>query len=523
MITGELRSRIDNLWTQFWTGGITNPLTVIEQITFLMFARLLDITEARNEKRASRTGQAAKPIFGPEQQALRWSHFKNLPGEQMLPLVREKVFPHLKTAVSEGAKLGEYMKDAQLLIVKHSLLVSAVSMIDDLPLTEGDTKGDLYEYLLSKLTTAGINGQFRTPRHVIRLMVELVEPRPDELVADPACGTGGFLVSVLEYLYHRYSSVEGIITNEVTGEKIYTGDLLEPHRSHIRGPMLNGFDFDATMLRIAGMNLLLHGVDAPEIHYQDALSTNFSEHFPTAASECFDVILANPPFKGSLDPDDIHPSLLRAVKTKKTELLFVVLMLRMLKRGGRCAVVVPDGVLFNSSKAHKTLRQLLIEENEVQAVIALPSGVFKPYAGVSTAILVFTKGGRTDHVWFYDVEADGRSLDDKRQMLIPQEKYGPVPAVRLSVQDHIKNNLPDVLARWRQRDTTEHQRARTEQSFVVSKAELIATGYDLSVNRYKQVVHKEVKYDPPKQILAELREMEIEIQRGIEQLEDALR
>jgi type I restriction enzyme M protein len=522
MITGELRSRMDSLWTQFWTGGITNPLTVIEQITFLMFARLLDITETRNEKRASRLGQTAKSIFGPDQQSLRWSHFKNLPGEQMLPLVRDRVFPHFKTVVHEGAKLGEYMKDVQLLIQKPSLLVSAVSMIDDLPLTEGDTKGDLYEYLLSKLTTAGINGQFRTPRHIIRLMVELVEPRPDELVADPACGTGGFLVSVLDYLYHRYSSPEGVITNEETGEKIYTGDLLEPHRSHIRGPMLNGFDFDATMLRIAGMNLLLHGVDAPEIHYQDTLSASFSDHFPQAASEHFDVILANPPFKGSLDAEDIHPSLLRAVKTKKTELLFVVLMLRMLKRGGRCAVIVPEGVLFGSSKAHRALRQHLIEENELQGVISLPSGVFKPYAGVSTAILVFSKGGRTDRVWFYDVEADGRSLDDKRQILVPPEKYGPVPSASLSEDEAAKNNLPDVLARWKERERAELQRSRQERSFVVPKLDIEQADYDLSISRYRNVVHKQVKHDPPKELLAQLRGVEREIEDGMNELERLL-
>jgi type I restriction enzyme M protein len=522
MITGELKSRIDKLWTEFWTGGITNPLTVIEQITFLMFARLLDITETRNEKRSQRTGQSITPIFPADKQHLRWSHFKNLPGDQMLAVVRNEVFPHFKNVVHEGAKLGEYMKDVQLLIQKPSLLVSAVSMIDDLPLTEGDTKGDLYEYLLSKLTTAGINGQFRTPRHIIRLMVELVEPKPDEYIADPACGTGGFLVAVLEYLLHRYSSPEGIITSEETGEKIYTGDLLEPYRAHIRGPMLTGFDFDATMLRIAGMNLLLHGVDSPEIHYQDTLSSTFTEHFPQAATERFDVILANPPFKGNLDPKDIHPTLLRAVKTKKTELLFIILMLRMLKRGGRCAVIVPEGVLFGSSKAHKALRQHLIEENELQAVISLPSGVFKPYAGVSTAILVFTKGGRTDRVWFYDVEADGRSLDDKRQLLVPPEKYGPVPAVSLLPEEHAKNNLPDVLARWKERDAAELRRARSEQSFVVAKAHIVGSDYDLSLNRYKDVMHKEVKHESPKDILNELMLLEADIEKKMRALEEML-
>ncbi len=521
MITGELKSRIDKLWEEFWTGGVANPLTVIEQISFLMFARMLDITETRNEKRAARTKKSFKRVFNDDQQHLRWSNFKQLGADEMLPLVRDEVFPHFKTVsemdTQEGAQktsFQEYFKDAQLMIQKPSLLVSAVNMIDDLPLTEGDIKGDLYEYLLSKLTTAGINGQFRTPRHIIRLMVEMTDPKPTETIADPACGTGGFLVAVMEYLLRTHSSPEGQYEKPVNGhtETIYTGDLLEDHWQHIRTGMFHGFDFDATMLRIAAMNLLLHGVDAPDIHYQDTLSNSFTDKFPDKASDAFDVILANPPFKGSLDYEDVHPTLLRKVKTKKTELLFLALMLRMLKNGGRCAVVVPDGVLFGSSKAHQAIRKLLVEENQLEGVISLPSGVFKPYAGVSTAILLFTKGGRTDEVFFYDVQADGFSLDDKRQ---------PVEA----------NDLPDVLAQWKtytgkdspqRRGGAEGFEDRKARAFVVSAEEIAGNKYDLSINRYKEVVYEEEEYDPPKEILARMKELEKEIMKDMDELEGML-
>ena len=523
MITGELKSRIDRLWEEFWTGGITNPLTVIEQITFLMFARLLDIVETRNENRERRTKQVSSRMFRPDQQHLRWSHFRHLRGEEMLALLRDQVFPHFKTVAMEGARFGEYMKDAQLMVQKPSLLASAVAMVEALPLTEGDTKGDLYEYLLSKLTTAGINGQFRTPRHIIQLMVALVDPKPTEVVGDPACGTGGFLVTTMEYLLRKYSSPQGVIENAETGEKIYTGDLLEPHREHIRSRMFHGFDFDVTMLRIASMNLLLHGVDAPDIHYQDTLSASFSDRFPEAAADGFDVLLANPPFTGSLDFEDVHPGLLRKVKTRKTELLFLVLMLRMLKTGGRCAVIVPDGVLFGSSKAHAALRHALVEENQLEAVISLPPGVFKPYAGVSTAILVFTKGGRTDQVWYYDVEADGRSLDDKRSPLLPEEKLGAMPKESLGAEDHDKNNLPDVLARWAQREKRERSNSRTAQSFCVPKGDITTQKYDLSINRYRELVHKEVQHRPPKEILANLARLDEGIQQGMRELEGMLK
>jgi len=516
MITGELKSRINKLWEEFWTGGITNPLTVIEQISFLMFARMLDITETRNEKKAARTNKPFKRIFSDDQQELRWSHFKQLGAEQMLPVVRDKVFPHFKSIAeldtADGAQrttFKEYFKDAQLMIQRAKLLVSAVEMIDALPLTEGDTKGDLYEYLLSKLTTAGINGQFRTPRHIIRLMVEMLDPKPTEKIADPACGTGGFLVGTMEYLLRSHSSPEGIHEQQVNGhvERIYTGDLLEKHRQHIRTGMFHGFDFDATMLRIAAMNLLLHGVDAPDIHYQDTLSASFSERFPKMAENAFDVVLANPPFKGSLDEEDIHPSLLRAVKTKKTELLFIALILRLLRNGGRCAMIVPDGVLFGSSNAHQALRQLLIEENQLEGVISLPSGVFKPYAGVSTAILIFTKGGRTDEVFFYDLEDDGFSLDDKRTQLYDTTFAG---------------DLPDALARWQKRDPKKNK-DRKAKAFFVPASEIKGNKYDLSINRYKEVVYQEEKYDPPKEILARMKKLEAQIVKDMSELEELLK
>lgn len=506
MVTGDLKRRIDALWTEFWQGGITNPLTVIEQITFLMYARLLDINETRDENRAKRTGKLFQHRFKDDEQHLRWSHFRHLGAEKMLPVVRDQVFPHFKASAASGRAFSEFMKDAQLMIQKPSLLVKAVNMIHELPLTEGDTKGDLYEYLLSKLTTAGINGQFRTPRHVIRLMVDMLAPKPTDVIGDPACGTGGFLVSAMEYLLQTYTSPEAVIeeTDPETGDvqKIYTGDKLEPYRTHIASEMFHGFDFDATMLRIAAMNLMLHGVEDPDIHYQDTLSTSFTDRFPKAASDAFDVVLANPPFKGSLDFEDVHSSLLRQVKTKKTELLFVLLILRMLKIGGRSAAIVPDGVLFGSSSAHQALRRLLIDNNQLEAVISLPSGVFRPYAGVSTGILVFTKGGRTDKVFFYDVSHDGFSLDDKR--------------------DPIKeNDLPDCLASWRGRNPAKDA-DRTAKAFAVPAHEIRKNNYDLALNRYKKTVYREESYDPPKAILERMRKLNDEIGSDIAELEEML-
>lgn len=499
MITGQLKSEIESLWLEFHQGGITNPLTVIEQITYLMFMRLHDVNEKRDENRMQRSGEEYKRRFSDDEQDCRWSHFRHLGGKEMLPLVRDEVFKHLRDS-------SEFMKDAQLMIQKESLLVKAVNMIDKLPLTEGDTKGDLYEYLLGKLTTAGINGQFRTPRHIIRLMVDMLEPEPTDTIADPSAGTGGFLVQVMEFMLEKYTSPEGIIEeiDSDSGEsiKLYTGDLLEEHREHVQSGMFHGYDFDSTMLRIAAMNLTLHGVDNPEIHYQDTLSNSFIERFPRAASESFDIVLANPPFKGALDYEDVDAGLLRQVKTKKTELLFLVLILRMLKFGGRSATIVPDGVLFGSSGAHLKLRKMLVDNNQLEAVISLPTGVFKPYAGVSTGILLFTKGGETRDVFFYEVLADGLSLDDKRD----------------PVDD---NDLPDCLARWRARDPKKDV-DRRDKSFFVSVEDIRESNYDLSLNRYKERVYKDEKHDPPLVILEQMKSLNVEIASELAELEEML-
>jgi len=505
MTRSDMKSKVDALWTNFWTGGITNPLTVIEQISFLMFARMLDMNESKAEKLASRTGKPFKRRFPEtdEGQDLRWHNFKNFSAERMLPHVRDKVFPHFKTISVDGAKFGEYMKDAQLMIQKGSLLVQAVIMIDELPLDKGDTKGDLYEYLLGKLTTAGIQGQFRTPRHIIKLMVELLDPSLEagETVCDPACGTAGFLVETMHYLQKKYSSPEGTFKAE-DGSTIYSGDLLDEYREQVQNGLLTGFDFDVTMLRIAAMNLILHGIEAPDIHYQDTMSGNFSDKFPQKAKEAFNVILANPPFKGTLDAEDVDSSLLSKVKTKKTELLFVVRILQMLKNGGRSATIVPDGVLFGSSKAHVALRQMLVDQNQLEAIISLPSGVFKPYAGVSTAILIFTKGGETRDVFFYDVQADGMSLDDKRT---------PIDA----------NDLPDCLERFKKRDPQADTDC-TDKAFFVPAYEIRDNKYDLSLNRYKEEVYEEVMYEAPQVILGQLRELEQEILQDLDALEGLL-
>ncbi|MGZ4956958.1 MAG: HsdM family class I SAM-dependent methyltransferase [Methylobacter sp.] len=395
------------------------------------------------------------------------------------------------------------MKDARFTIPTPALLSKVVDLLDHIPMEERDTKGDLYEYMLSKIASAGQNGQFRTPRHIIRLMVELTAPNAKDVICDPASGTCGFLVAAGEYLREKHPEI-----------------LLDAQtREHFHHGMFHGYDFDNTMLRIGSMNMLLHGVENPDIRYQDSLAEDHA-----GDEEKYSLILANPPFAGSLDYENTAKDLLAIVKTKKTELLFLALFLRLLKPGGRAAIIVPDGVLFGSSKAHKELRRMLVEEQKLDAVISLPSGAFKPYAGVSTAILIFTKtnSGGTDKVWFYDMQADGWSLDDKRQPLLPEEKLGVTPAEALTEAEHTKNNLPDVLARWELRETSESERARTEQSFCVAKTDIAANGYDLSINRYKEVVHEEVEHLPPKVILAKLAELEEEIQAGMKKLGEML-
>ncbi|MEO5344267.1 MAG: type I restriction-modification system subunit M [Gammaproteobacteria bacterium SHHR-1] len=512
MLTGELRNQIDAIWNAFWSGGISNPLEVIEQITYLLFIRRLDDAHTLAESKALLLKQPlANRVFpegsddkGRPFDDLRWSRFKHFAPAEMFSVVGEHVFPFLRTRGGDGTTYSHHMKDARFTIPNPALLAKVVDMLDQVPMDDRDTKGDLYEYMLGKIASAGQNGQFRTPRHMIQLMVELVAPTPKDSICDPACGTAGFLVAAGEYLRQHHPD-------------LFNDPQL---REHFHSGLFNGYDFDNTMLRIGSMNMALHGVDNPDIRYKDSLAQNHASD-----AEAYSVILANPPFAGSLDYENTAKDLLAIVKTKKTELLFLALFLRLLKPGGRASVIVPDGVLFGSSKAHKALRQMLVEEQKLDAVISLPSGCFKPYAGVSTAILVFTKtnSGGTDHVWFYDMQADGWSLDDKRQPLLPPEKLGANPLQALTDADHAKNNLPDLLARWPERDTHERQRERTEQSFCVPKDEIAAQGYDLSINRYKEVVHEAVDYPPPKEILAKLAALEAEIQAGMRELEGMLK
>jgi type I restriction enzyme M protein len=490
VLTGDIRNQVDQVWNAFWTGGISNPLEVVEQFTYLLFIKRLDDLHTVRESKANRLGTAIEqPIFGPEDQALRWSHFKHREARQMYDIIAGRVFPFIKDLGGENSAFATYMRDARFTLPseKPGLLARVVELLDRIPMESRDTKGDLYEYMLSKLATAGANGQFRTPRHIIQLMVDMVAPTPQDTICDPACGTAGFLVVCESYLRTHHP-------------EIFTNAAL---RQHYETTMFNGFDFDSTMLRIATMNMMLHGVEQPRIQNRDSLA---EEHTDTDGA--YSLILANPPFAGSLDYETTAKDLLKIVKTKKTELLFLALFLRLLQPGGRAAVIVPDGVLFGSSTAHKALRRMLVEDHKLDGIVSMPSGVFKPYAGVSTAILFFTRtdSGGTDAVWFYDMQADGYSLDDKRTPLNG---------------GHAGNNLPDILARWQNR-AAERECGRTDQSFLVPKAEIMANDYDLSINRYKQVVYAETSYAPPLQILDELAKLEAEIQQGVDELRGML-
>lgn len=511
MLTGEIRNKVDQIWNAFWSGGVSNPLSVIEQITYLLFIKRLDDLHTLEESKAETLGLDVERRIFPEGSDdkgrayadMRWSRFKNFEAREMMAIVDEHVFPFLRQLGEEGSSYGRHMKDARLGFSSPSLLSKVVEMLDQIPMDDRDTKGDLYEYMLGKIASAGQNGQFRTPRHIIQLMVELTAPTPDDVICDPASGTCGFLVSAGEYLRTNHPA---LFRNE-------------KQRAHFHNDMFHGFDFDPTMLRIGAMNMVLHGVEDSDVSYRDSLA---EEHNADAGK--YSLILANPPFAGSLDYDSTAKDLQKIVKTKKTELLFVALFLRLLKTGGRAAVVVPDGVLFGSSKAHKEIRRMLVEDHKLDAVIKLPSGVFRPYASVSTAILMFTKTGvgGTDNVWFYDVQADGISLDDKRTPLLPSEKLGPVPAEALSATEHEKNNLPDLLTRWADKDDSELENPRTAQSFCVSLTEIAAADYDLSLNRYKEVEHEQIEHQDPKAIIAELRAIETEINDGLTQLEEML-
>jgi type I restriction enzyme M protein len=509
VITGEVKSKVDAVWDAFWTGGISNPLEVMEQITYLLFIRRLDDEQTLALSKANMLGRPVEgnplPIGtdddGRDYDELRWSRIKNMSADEAFAVVDQRVFPFIKNIRGEDSTYAHFMKDARLTIPNAGMLQRVIDRLDSVPMENLDTKGDIYEYLLSKIASAGQNGQFRTPRHIIQLMVEMMEPKPGDRIVDPASGTCGFLVGASEYM--RANHADSI--NSGAGHEQYHHD------------MFHGFDFDNTMLRIGSMNMMLHGVEQPDVRYRDSLA-----EANTGDAGAYSLILANPPFAGSLDYENTAKDLQQIVKTKKTELLFLALFLRLLKPGGRAAVIVPDGVMFGSSKAHKELRKILVEDHKLDAVVKLPSGVFKPYAGVSTAILFFTKtdSGGTDNVWFYDVQSDGYSLDDKRNPLLGEEKLGVLATV--SSDEHAKNNLPDLLHRWNLRDSHEVARPRTEQSFCVPKADIVAQGYDLSLNRYKQIVHEEVEHRSPAAILDDLDRLEKEISDGMAQLRDML-
>ncbi|MBQ5849604.1 MAG: SAM-dependent DNA methyltransferase [Lachnospiraceae bacterium] len=484
MITGELRNKVDKIWETFWTGGITNPLDVIEQFTYLLFIKQLDDVETTKENEANFLGIPFESMFSEDCQKYRWSKFKNLgSAEEMYDVVLNGVFPFIKNLHQDGdSAYAKYMGDAIFKIPTPSMLTKIVDSIDGLELGEADTKGDLYEYLLSRVATAGTNGQFRTPRHIIKMMVSLVKPTPEDIIIDPAMGSAGFLIEAQQYLRENHADMF----------------LNAGLREHFNNNMFYGNDMDRTMLRIGAMNMLLHGVDNPNISYRDSLSEQNID------TEKYTLVLANPPFKGSLDYEAVSSDLLKITKTKKTELLFLALFLRILKKGGRAAVIVPDGVLFGSSNAHKQIRKEILDNNKLDAVISMPSGVFKPYAGVSTAILIFTKtgSGGTDKVWFYDMKADGFSLDDKRQEIS-------------------ENDIPDIIERFNNFEA-EAERKRTQQSFFVPVEEIVSNDYDLSINKYKEVEYEAVEYEPTGVIFEKIEEIETQIQQELAELKKLL-
>lgn len=499
MITGELKNKIDGLWDVFAAGGLVNPLDVIEQITYLMFIRDLDDSDNTRSKESAMLGLPYKSIFSDEVtigekkvsgEQLKWSVFRDYPAGQMYSVMQEMVFPFIKNLHGDkDSAYSKYMDDAIFKIPTPLMLSKIVDSLDEIyelmsKDESKDVRGDVYEYLLSKISQSGRNGQFRTPRHIIRMMVELMNPTANEVICDPACGTSGFLVTAGEYL--KENRKEEIFFNK-------------DKKEHYMNSMFHGYDMDRTMLRIGAMNMMTHGVDNPYIEYRDSLSDQNTD------KNKYTLILANPPFKGSLDYDTVSADLLKTCKTKKTELLFIALFLRMLRIGGRCACIVPDGVLFGSSKAHQAIRKGLVDGNRLEAVISMPSGVFKPYAGVSTGILIFTKTGHggTDKVWFYDMQADGFSLDDKRTAVD-------------------ENDIPDIIERFNNLDK-EESRERTEQSFFVPKQEIVDNGYDLSINKYKKIEYVPVEYPPTSQLLAELKDLQEEIGKGLKELEELLK
>lgn len=512
MITGVIKNKIDKIWTDIWAGGITNPLTVIEQLTYLMFIRSLDEKEIETEEFAHSMGMEADEadLIFPQSavgQSMRWSKFKDRDSREIFEIISQRVFPAVKKMkygklpdfdengelieIEEDTESGnsqtafsKYMDSAVFLIPNAQILQKIITGLDDLyihDIADLDMQGDLYEYMLGKLSTAGQNGQFRTPKHIREMMVELVAPTPDDIICDPACGTAGFLVSSAEYIRRHYE-------NTMTDEQW----------ENFANKTFSGYDTDYTMLRIAAMNLMLHSITNPDIDYKDSVSKQNN------VSNKYTVCLANPPFKGTVDSESIHDNLKAVTNTKKTELLFLALFLRLMQKGGRCACIVPDGVLFGSSKAHKSIRKELIENHQLKAVISMPSGVFKPYAGVSTAVLVFvkTEAGGTENVWFYDMKADGFSLDDKRSEIA-------------------ENDIPDIIARFHNLDG-ETNRERTEQSFFVPKQEIVDNDYDLSINKYKKTEYVAVEYPPTSEIMVEIEDLNKVIETELSELKKML-
>ena len=499
MITGELKNKIDSLWDIFAAGGLVNPLEVIEQITYLMFIHDLDDADNMRARESEMLGLPFQSIFAEEVTVsgrvidgsqLKWSVFHDFPADKMYSVMQEFVFPFIKTLHSDkNSAYSKYMDDAIFKLPTPLVLSKVVDSLDEIykimnEVQTVDVRGDVYEYLLSKIAQSGLNGQFRTPRHIIRMMVEMMDPSSEEIICDPACGTSGFLVAAGEYL--KQNKKEEIFFDR-------------QKKNHYMNHMFYGYDMDRTMLRIGAMNMMTHGIDNPIIEYRDSLSDQNTD------KEKYTLVLANPPFKGSLDAESVSGDLLKVCKTKKTELLFLTLFLRILKIGGRCACIVPDGVLFGSSKAHKSIRQEIVENQKLEAVISMPSGVFKPYAGVSTAILIFTKTehGGTDKVWFYDMTADGFSLDDKRS-----------PSA--------DNDIPDIIERFRNLDK-EVDRKRTDKSFLVPKSDIVENEYDLSINKYKEIEYVAVEYPSTSEIMANIRELEAEIAKEMDELEKLLK
>jgi len=496
MITGELKSQIDAIWQTFWEGGEPNTMIIVEQLTYLIFIKDLDETETRNERMAKRLKKQFAPIFGDDQQDFRWKNLKEMDVAERYAIFSNNVdgvFPFIRTLGKEKSLFSIHMRGASFSNYKAAVLDQVIEKLERIDMSNQDTKGDIYEYMLSKLEGGGTSGQFRTPRHIIKLMVEMMQPTLQDVICDPALGTAGFLVAAKEYIDKHHEVTE-----------------LDKHRDHINKEMFNGTEFSSTMLRIASMNLFLHGVEEPNIVDIDAVSKDNS------VSDAYTLVLANPPFTGTIDKESVSPGLKNVTNTNSTEALFLALILRQLKKGGKAAVIVPDGILFKMGKAYKTLREEIVSNHKLEAVISLPSGVFKPYSGVSTAIIIFTKTGNggTDNVWFYDMLADGKSLDDKRDLLVEPEvfdafSFGDAFAKEATKDQqnlHRKFNLPDILARYPKRH--KDNRARTEQSFLVPFAEIKNNNWDLSINEYKKTIFKGVKYDKPSIIIDRIKKLD---------------